>query len=496
MAAKKQEIDCSEIIERPLAEWRRIYSTESKAYGIRVNRYKGTQKLVYLPDTIEGEKVVLYGYFPDDCAVICSKRLFGQLGDPVRVATALACLERPEKFPGEYGKTVQSYILRNAKDIGQAIVEKDRADLLPAYLALMGKKIDLDALERLLAAADAARECKAYLMDLKSDRYSADTIEAVRTVQMEKEIGIREKTVADWKKVFTFVNDGDGVCINGCKSSEDTVVIPEKIGNRFVTSVNIGFFLRDRYPDAHGPQRIQKLIVPKGIRIGAFRDAEQARSVMKKIALDGAAAETRFDAPKKLIFPEIERIERVSDDSDPETGPVLSDRITVGSIVRMGHYPGASDGRDKIPWIVICADTEKALLLTEACIEGCDRCADLGSGILNWVRGFRYFGLNDAERARCLSGADAEQTFLLTEEQVAQYAIASRFAAAKPTESLLSAGARTDADGFCPWMIDDAPSGRPMLIKTVLPDGTISAFRFEKDARIGIRPAVWIRLHD
>lgn len=115
MAGKKEEIDYSEIVDRSRGEWSEIYTTVSKAYGLRINRYKGKQKLVYLPDMIDGEKVVLYTEFPSGVAVICNKRLFGQLDDETQINTAVAYISNPEKFPDEFGKIPHNFILKIQK---------------------------------------------------------------------------------------------------------------------------------------------------------------------------------------------------------------------------------------------------------------------------------------------------------------------------------------------------------------------------------------------
>ena len=496
MAGKKEEIDYSEIVDRSRGEWSEIYTTVSKAYGLRINRYKGKQKLVYLPDMIDGEKVVLYTEFPSGVAVICNKRLFGQLDDETQINTAVAYISNPEKFPDEFGKIPHNFILKNTKAVLKAIFEKDDVKTLEAYILLMGGKIDLDAIDEMFMLANNANGCKAYIMDFKSSKYSSKELDQIESIKLEKEIGIRERTVADWKKIFVIVNEDDGVCINGYKGEDEVVTIPERIGKRLVRSINIGFFLHEKkYPWSVSPEKIKKIIVPKGIRIGSFRDEKQARTIMQKIAVDGITNVSWRGISKELQFPEIEIVDRDLPICQNEAGVSLaSNMLQPGSTIYLGRYPGAS-GDGSIGWVVAAVDGEKALLITRDIIEGCDSCYSYGDGIINWASNLYYFGLSNEEQRLVLVEQGKTPTFILTKELYDKYEIGDKYAAVKPSDSLLNAGADVDMDGNCPWFIDVIPLGgahRDLMV--VLPDGNVSRHEYKPNKRTGIRPAMWISI--
>ena len=86
-------------------------------------------------------------------------------------------------------------------------------------------------------------------------------------------------------------------------------------------------------------------------------------------------------------------------------------------------------------------------------------------------------------------------TFILTKELYDKYEIGDKYAAVKPSDSLLNAGADVDMDGNCPWFIDVIPLGgahRDLMV--VLPDGNVSRHEYKPNKRTGIRPAMWISI--
>ncbi len=240
MATTKKGLNHADCIERDLKEWKKIFSLSVKAYGCRINAYKGTQKLVFIPDIIDEMKVafVQEDSFPADTAVICSKRIFDKVSSRICLNSAIAFLENPERFPDEYGKVQKNFILSGKGNVVSALVARDDPRLMEAYIELLGKKLDLSMLDGLLSSAEGCVNLKPWLLELKAKRYSAETIEKAETIQIEKDLGIREITVADWKKVFTFKDAPDGgICITGYKGNETVVRIPETIGKKSVTAI-------------------------------------------------------------------------------------------------------------------------------------------------------------------------------------------------------------------------------------------------------------------
>jgi len=102
------------------------------------------------------------------------------------------------------------------------------------------KKLPLDELDRAIKKAKNLT-VRAVLIDYKNSKYTAQEIEAYESDLMDKELGIKEKTLADWRKEFKIVKKNDRYVITGYKEAAakeefrankdyyNVVVIPAKI---------------------------------------------------------------------------------------------------------------------------------------------------------------------------------------------------------------------------------------------------------------------------
>jgi hypothetical protein len=69
-------------------------------------------------------------------------------------------------------------------------------------------------------------------------------IDKIQQDKFEKAIGLKEYTVAEWKKIFRFTVDDGKVTIKGYKGKENHVDIPEKIGKNIVTTIGDSAFAK------------------------------------------------------------------------------------------------------------------------------------------------------------------------------------------------------------------------------------------------------------
>ena len=76
-------------------------------------------------------------------------------------------------------------------------------------------------------------------------------------------MGLIPRTVAEWKKIFSFEKEGEGLLISGYHGSEPCVIVPERIGRRKVIGIGSGAF--------SGCRQISSVAIPEGVtRIGNF----------------------------------------------------------------------------------------------------------------------------------------------------------------------------------------------------------------------------------
>ena len=121
-----EEMDHAACIERPPEEWRKLFLSYATGYGTRIDFYHGRQKLVYVPDWVN-----FVGGFNEDCAVICHKRVFDKFRNEIRINSALAYLNQPDKFPGDYANVPRNYIKKNRRVIEESSRKRCFASALP-----------------------------------------------------------------------------------------------------------------------------------------------------------------------------------------------------------------------------------------------------------------------------------------------------------------------------------------------------------------------------
>ena len=56
--------------------------------------------------------------------------------------------------------------------------------------------------------------------------------------KIEKALGIKERTIADWKKLFTFITTDGEITIKSYKGTDPIVAVPEFIGKNPVTAID------------------------------------------------------------------------------------------------------------------------------------------------------------------------------------------------------------------------------------------------------------------
>lgn len=223
----------SEIIERSMDEWEQIFKIERKNYGIKVTKYKGNQKIIYIPDFVNRAVGI-----SSDCAVICRKTLFDKFTPDIKVNSAIAYLREPELYLGDYSDGPRQYIKRSSEIVIKRLIEEGSVELLNSAIDLIEKKVDMKILDEMIVLANHNADMCNYLIDLKSKKFCPDDIERLQRIQEEKALGIREMKATDWKKLWTCKRLDDGsLCLSSYKGEEESLIAPAKIGDNPVSVI-------------------------------------------------------------------------------------------------------------------------------------------------------------------------------------------------------------------------------------------------------------------
>ncbi len=127
------------------------------------------------------------------------------------------------------------------KELVQLAVQQERVDALSAALAL-GIRVTTEQLDSWIDVAGSSATVRAFLINYKQERFSAEEIDRIEAVRTEKEFGLRPRTVADWKALFKFKSEDGVITITGLKTADPVVKIPSVIGKARVTEIGARAF--------------------------------------------------------------------------------------------------------------------------------------------------------------------------------------------------------------------------------------------------------------
>jgi hypothetical protein len=126
--------------------------------------------------------------------------------------------------------------------IAQA-VEEDCAAVLAKLLACYKKPIAINEIDEYLVAAAEKANIAAFLLEYKAKHYSAAKIEKNAQDNEDKELGLKEKTLAEWRKVFA-LSSGKEIILERYKGKDEVVYIPAQIEGKPVVTIGTSAFER------------------------------------------------------------------------------------------------------------------------------------------------------------------------------------------------------------------------------------------------------------
>ena len=174
---------------------------------------------------------------------------------------------------GELLAPVQAFIKRKEADYLKAACLQDSVAMVDRLLAFR-KKLTLEIFAQYLAAAEDHAQVTAYLLDRRNRLFTAEDVEQRAEDLVEKDLGVKERTMADWKEIFKLsVKDGC-VRISSYKKNDTILEIPETIDGKPVAIISDGAF--------KGCAELKYITIPKTVEeIGcsAFEGCTNLRSV-------------------------------------------------------------------------------------------------------------------------------------------------------------------------------------------------------------------------
>ena len=179
--------------------------------------------------------------------------------------------------PADLTAAAEEYINSNREKCclaaENAVFSSGDIDALKALLAFTGRPSPRLADEYIERAAGFA-QMTAFLLEYKNTGYSDEELEAAENERFEKELGIRELSENEWRRIFEFDISGGAVTITGYLGTEPFVEIPAYIGEFPV--VRIGSYAFSGRTD------IESVILPDTVAFigaGAFERCRNLKTL-------------------------------------------------------------------------------------------------------------------------------------------------------------------------------------------------------------------------
>ena len=135
----------------------------------------------------------------------------------------------------------------NAKRLKKHLVARATEENCPAALeklfGIYKKPIAIDELDTYLAAATEKPGVIAFLLEYKAKHYTQEQIGKNASENEEKALGLREKSLAEWRKIFA-LSTGKEIILERYKGKDAVVYIPAQIEGKPVVTIGGGAFER------------------------------------------------------------------------------------------------------------------------------------------------------------------------------------------------------------------------------------------------------------
>lgn len=247
-------------------------------------------------------------------------------------------LEYSRERIDEYNK----YIDKTDDLIG--LLLKQRQTTVLSKLLQLKSKVKLEKLDAFIEQAKGNAEMEAALLEFKAKLFKPADIERVKEKETDIALGIKARTVGEWKKLFGFEKTEDGLIITAYKGEEEIVEVPAMIGKDTVIAIGESAFspFLSRANNKDARRNLKQVILPDTVKeIGkcAFKYCSKLESILlpENVTKIGDRAFDSCNISKMVIPSKLQKIERIFTDCKNLTSVVISSGVkTVGSAAFSG----------------------------------------------------------------------------------------------------------------------------------------------------------------
>ena len=158
---------------------------------------------------------------------------------------------------GKFESSLVRFAKKEYKDLCLYLFISKHDDLLDAFLDILTVK-DKNGLERIdelirISQAENMTDIELHLRTYKEQHFAKAAVQKAAGTQKMKDLGLMDRTVADWKKIFKIKDLGDGYMITKYLDTAPDVIIPEHIGKKPVISIDRGVFSESNITSLESP---------------------------------------------------------------------------------------------------------------------------------------------------------------------------------------------------------------------------------------------------
>lgn len=211
---------------------------------------------VTIPESVT--KIGFYAFY-GNTFIRCNAPQFRKLPQPARMYTTQVLLRQPEGLDGEYRDAVGRCVKNYGAKLRDAIIMDDDALALVGYYSFR-KKPTLAELNEVVEKASAKEKTQilAAVLELKNKYYPPEAVEAYESDQTDKALGLTERTVTDWRRIFKFAIRKEGITLSEYRGKDPDIWVPQTIGSHPVVAVDLGQLLHCSAP-------VSEVYIPEGV---------------------------------------------------------------------------------------------------------------------------------------------------------------------------------------------------------------------------------------
>lgn len=276
-----------------------VFPTGIKQIGCHMFVNCSALEEIVFPDSLtEIHKIVFFNCNPVQI-IRCSGKLFATFDKVFKDNIVIGWLMGKAEYAADQTTAIKKYISRAGLRLFEMIPE-DSAEAVSKLLTLC--KLQIADLENWISlCSDGAHpNMLAVLMDYKNKSFPAEDVELFIQGQIERDLGFKERTLAEWKKIFKFVEDAGNIRITGYKGVDNAVVIPEKMDGKPVTLIHDKAFMDNK--------KITSVSIPEGIT-GIGKSAFSGCTNLTNFSMPGSITEIggsafAYSGLESIVIPE------------------------------------------------------------------------------------------------------------------------------------------------------------------------------------------------